>query len=236
MNTRRWQFWAGLTAFSLVLAALVGGTIWLYQLVTDEQEVPLAHLVLQGDRELTRTEDIRAALLAEQTGSFFTADVDELRRRVEALPWIYSVSVRKEWPQRLRVYVVEQEPAAIWNEERLVNTQGQLFTAPLAEAPAALPRLRGPEGSKEEVLHQYHRVRSLLELAAMEVAQLELTERFAVTLWLRNGIELRLGREARLQRVQRFIELYPVIKEAEERAVAYVDLRYDTGIAVGWAE
>jgi len=88
----------------------------------------------------------------------------------------------------------------------------------------------------DEVVHQYRRLSQLLALDGFYVTRLELSERFAVRLWLDNDIELRLGREARLERIQRFIELYPVIKRESEKQIAYVDLRYDTGVAVGWNE
>ena len=63
---------------------------------------------------------------------------------------------------------------------------------------------------------------------------------------------LNLGREERVKRVQRFMDIYPLIKTHLEQqakqhkkqknnsekelkqAVDYIDLRYDTGLAVGW--
>ena len=39
-------------------------------------------------------------------------------------------------------------------------------------------------------------------------------------------------------RLQRFIELYPVLEQqgqAENKRVSYVDLRYDSGASVGWS-
>ena len=59
---------------------------------------------------------------------------------------------------------------------------------------------------------------------------------------------LNLGREERVKRVQRFMDVYPLIKTHLEdqfkkqnnhkkqlkQAVDYIDLRYDTGLAVGW--
>ena len=33
----------------------------------------------------------------------------------------------------------------------------------------------------------------------------------------------------------RFIELYPILQQQTDKRVDYVDLRYDSGGAVGWA-
>jgi cell division septal protein FtsQ len=56
-----------------------------------------------------------------------------------------------------------------------------------------------------------------------------------VTLNYSNGIELKLGREDTLKRVQRFIDLYPSISKHKAEAIEQVDLRYDTGLAVRFA-
>ncbi|HEX5793936.1 MAG TPA: cell division protein FtsQ/DivIB, partial [Rheinheimera sp.] len=58
---------------------------------------------------------------------------------------------------------------------------------------------------------------------------------FSWQLSLSNGVALKLGREDTLKRVQRFIELYPVISKHKAEAVTEVDLRYDTGIAVRYS-
>lgn len=263
----RWGFWAGVLMFAVIVSSLFWGSWRLLDLLEDENQTPVEAMVLQGELQYTSANDVREALLSGEIGSFFTADVDVLRARVEALPWVYSVSVRKEWPARLRIYIVEQEAAALWftkgevseiktTEEKgsaaenavdgiantqgrtrqLLNVQGDIFTAPVSGLEQELPELHGPEHAVDEVVHQYRRLSQLLALDGFYVTRLELSERFAVRLWLDNDIELRLGREARLERIQRFIELYPVIKRESEKQIAYVDLRYDTGVAVGWNE
>lgn len=202
----------------------------------DEKQVPLDAIVVQGDLQYTDREAVRAALTTDEVGSFFAADVKTLRERVEALPWIYQAAVRKEWPGRLRIYVVEQQPMAIWNNEALLNEHGEIFTAEVNLVEEYLPHLRGPQEHVAELIRQYQRVGELLEMNGFAVEELTLTDRFSVSVMLENGISLHLGREARLQRVQRFVDMFPMLSTQDERQIDYVDLRYDTGVAVGWHE
>lgn len=74
---------------------------------------------------------------------------------------------------------------------------------------------------------------ALLATTNMDIAELSLSERFAWQVQLKNGIELNLGRQEFIDRLQRFIDVYPLLTQ-QEKAVKYVDLRYDTGVAVGW--
>ena len=67
----------------------------------------------------------------------------------------------------------------------------------------------------------------------MNIEELSLSERFAWQVQLENGIELNLGRKEFIDRLQRFIDVYPLLAQ-QEKTVKYIDLRYDTGVAVGW--
>ncbi len=57
-------------------------------------------------------------------------------------------------------------------------------------------------------------------------------------LTLNNDIKLNLGRGDTMKRLARFVELYPVLQQQAQtdgKRISYVDLRYDSGAAVGWA-
>ena len=112
----------------------------------------------------------------------------------------------------------------------------------------ALPQFFGPEGSELLALENYGNLNGLLEYSELAIEELVLSERFSWQLTLNDGVMLNLGREERVERIQRFMDVYPLIKlhlkqEAQEKnnnkkqpkqAVDYIDLRYDTGLAVGW--
>jgi cell division protein FtsQ len=73
----------------------------------------------------------------------------------------------------------------------------------------------------------------LLNISGQKIALLSLSERFAWQVKLHNQVLLKLGRQEYINRLQRYIDVYPLLLQ-EEKSVAYVDLRYDTGLAVGW--
>ncbi|RUO80077.1 cell division protein DivIVA [Idiomarina tyrosinivorans] len=231
----RWGFWLSFAFFvAIILTALIGG--WqLYQALLDERQAPLDQLSVQGELRYVQPEQVRAALNRGTIGSFFSADVNALRQRVEQLPWVATASLRKVWPDRLSVYVVEQQPVAHWNHDRLLNEQGQVFKAAVTKD-HALPSLYGPEDAVAETLQRYRELQSLLSINGFAIDALRLSPRFAVNIVLTNGIELRLGREAAGERVKRFIDVYETIKKQSDKAIDYVDCRYDTGVAVSWRD
>ncbi len=233
------NFWSGVVVLCLTIAGALVGIYQLNEVLTDEQQVPLAELSVQGELHYTASEEVRQALTAEPLGSFFTADVDDLRRRVEQLPWMQKVSIRKVWPDKLSVYVTEHKPVAMWNGDRLINQHQEVFRADITRADSSLPQLFGPENAVKETWKEFNRVQQMLEVNGFQIRALRLTERFAVNVVLAQGIEIKLGREATLERIKRFIDVFPSIVEHEKsknNEIDTVDLRYDTGAAVAWRE
>ena len=62
---------------------------------------------------------------------FFGFDAHAAKARVQSLPWVEHVVVRRLWPDRVVVQIVEKKPYALWQEEgelRLVDRGGEVIT------------------------------------------------------------------------------------------------------------
>jgi cell division protein FtsQ len=227
----------GLAFFICLLVLLVFGLLKLNAFLEDEQQAPVQDIVVSGDRIFIDDQKIQNLIKQSQPGSFFELDVNQTHQTVEAMPWVYRASVRKRWPNGLEIFVVEQQPAAIWNGDMLLNQFGDAFDAQISSADLntkiTLPNLYGPGGSEQTALQGYRNMQSLLDTTNLYIVEMFLSERFAWNVQLNNGIKLNLGRTEFIDRLQRFVDLLPLISQ-QDRQVDYVDLRYDTGLAVGW--
>ncbi|MCQ1057192.1 cell division protein FtsQ/DivIB [Photobacterium sp. DNB23_23_1] len=217
---------------------VIGFVAWLFSAainwMTDANRLPLSQLVIQGELHYLTPGDVREGIMhLEQLGSFMTQDVDDIQHALEAMPWVARAAVRKQWPDTLKVFIGEQDPAASWNGHNLVNQDGEVFEASPDQAGQLLVGLAGPEGTSLEVLSALHEMQPRLQHAGFEIATLALNERRAWRVWLTNGVRLELGRKERMERIERFIALSPQL-EQQGQAIEYIDLRYDTGAAVGW--
>ena len=200
---------------------------------------PLRQLALEGElRHLTR-DQLEYAGMTSGSGTFFSVDLDAVRRAFEALPWVRRAEVRRLWPDRLQVAIEEHVALARWGVDakpsRLVNIQGEVFEGELADA-ARLPQFAGPTGSAQEVTRRYAALRQALSPLALEPRQVLLSPRYAWQLRLSNGLTLELGRdqlkEPVLERLARFVAFYPQTLGSLGRRLDYVDLRYPNGFAL----
>lgn len=213
---------AGIVAGMAVLGACFGALYWL--LLPDH--FPLTRVELKGALEKTTTAELQGAL-PRAAGNFFAADLPEIRARVERLPWVRRVAVRRVWPGRLEISIEEHVALARWNDDALVNTHGERF---LGKPQEALPLFIGPVGSQAEVARRYARFGAIVAPLGTKIERVTLSPRQAWQLRLANGLHVALGRDADLAeaRLRRFVEVYPGVKSKNE----YVDLRYPNGFAV----
>jgi cell division protein FtsQ len=195
---------------------------------------PVHSVRLSAAPQRVEASGVLQTVRSEIQGNFFTADIGRLRQSLEKLPWVRSVSIRREFPHRLVVELEEHQALARWNNSALVNRQGEVF---VADSDEVLPAFVGQEGTSQEVAQSYARFSQLLAVLNLQAAQLALSPRHAWQLRLSNGMVLELGRENMQQRLERFVSVYPYIggggQDATGRNVArYVDLRYRNGFAV----
>ena len=237
-------FFLGLTFFIVVLLSLGLLSWWLTQHVIGQESAPVTSVVISGEMPYSKRSDIMTAIDTVDLGNFFQVDVNEVQTKLLYLPWVSSVAVRKKWPNELKIYVVDQNPVALWNGGFLLNQAGDVFQADIERIKHYLPSFFGPEGTELLALKNYRDLNALLAFNSLKIDELILSERFSWQLTLNDGVTLNLGREERVKRVQRFMDQYPRIKaelkvkkireKYKNQAVDYIDLRYDTGLAVGW--
>lgn len=230
---------AGMLFLLMVIGTMLAGGFVVLKWMNDASRLPLSKLVVTGQTHYTRNDDIRQAILSlGEPGTFMSQDVDIIQQQIERLPWIQQVSVRKQWPDELKIHLVEYVPVARWNDVHMVDAEGKSFSVPVShQGKETLPMLYGPEGSETEVLAGYHQMRDLLAASKFTLKAASMTARRSWQLVLDDDTRLELGRTEDMKRLKRFIDLYPTLQQqgqAENKRISYVDLRYDSGAAVGW--
>ena len=218
-----------------VLAALIVIGAGAYELVRSPA-FPLKVIRIEGDLARVERGQIVEALQGRLHGSFFSSDLDLVRERFESVPWVRRAAVRRAWPDRLEVLLEEHVELARWGrreDQRLVNAQGELFTA---KTDSDLPVFAGPEGSAADVARGHAHFTRLLGPLGLRPIQVILSERRSWQLKLDSGLVLQLGRDLPKdgvnERLSRFVEAYPRALGQMKRRLDYVDLRYPNGFVL----
>ena len=227
----------------VALACIASGAWWLSQrpmfTLRAVRVESMYGMDLQHVNELT----VRNGVLGKIKGNFFTSDLEQVRTTFEAVPWVRRASVRREWPNQLIVGVEEHEALGTWGEDgRLLSVKGDVFTANLAEADDdhPLPAFDGPPGSEKEVLARFAELRGWFAQVSLVPESISLSNRYAWTVRLDNGMSVELGREQDRNtlkgRVQRLVGIYPqLVARLQEGRIDTIDMRYPNGLALSSA-
>ena len=219
----------------LALALLAAGALGSQKLLFD-QHWPLKWIEVLGEFERVSAEQVRATAAPMLVAGFFGVDLPRVRSTIEALPWVRVAEVRKRWPDRIQISIIEHEPTARWGEDQLVSKLGEVFIAQSGVRIEGLPILNGPVGAAAAMIEFYAQLQDRLLGTGLDVHELYLSDRGAWRARLNGGLEIELGRHEPLRRLSRLVSALDELHLDPARKLSRVDLRYTNGFAIDWQE
>lgn len=95
-------------------------------------------------------DEVRAALGIRVNDYLFGADMRQAQVNVQRLSWVDDAMVRRLWPNRIVVHIIERQPVALWQQDghvRVVDSEGLIIEAASANDFANLPLVVGPNAA-----------------------------------------------------------------------------------------
>ncbi len=223
-----WRY-AGYGAAALAVLGLGGAAaLWAFN-------QPIQTVAVEGRFQRVTPGDVERVVKAAVHGEgLLSVNLADVRRAIHTLPWVDAVSVERAWPRGLTVLVVEQTAAARWGERGLLNTRGELFDSDERHIPPELAQLEGPQGKEGTVAQRYLAAEGRLLQAGVRLTAMRLDARGAWEFDLANGVTVRLGRRQVDERFERFMTTALKLVTQRPEDIAYIDMRYTNGFAVGW--
>ncbi len=216
------------------LFILIGGLSLLIVWTRISDRFPLKILEIKNEISRVQPSEITDLLALDMKKGFFGIDVEEVQKRVSELPWVEQAYVKRVWPDRLSVGILEKTPQAFWNTEGVLSTTGKVFFPnTLHGISSLLPHFWGPIERVKEIQQQYFVLLEMLGPIGLNIAELFLSEDGECRVVLDNGITVMLGKNALNERLARFVLVYQNLKTKKDD-IAYLDLRYTNGISIGW--
>ena len=230
---------------TLVIGLLLTGLVGIagYEVVTKEHirslpiknaSLPIKYVRTEGVFQYLSKNEVKTVLQPLVMSGFFDADMQAIHTAVSTLPWVDTVTVKRIWPDAIDIKLREKKPYARWGKNSLITERGVIFTPKNIEQFQNLTVVTGPELQQVKVLEIMKGIKTALADQSMELAEFSINDRWAWKIKLANGMEILLGRNEQLKKLQRFLKTVTVLKQERIEQIAIVDLRYPNGYAVSW--
>ena len=193
---------------------------------------PISKVKMDKQWQQVTEQEIAQMITGYMGAGFFNFDVIGVKETLEKHAWIREASIQRIWPDSLLLRITEQVAIALWDEDKLLNQYGEIIQPANARELNGLPILSGPIDSQIEVMEQFQLMSQLLFSSGLRLSGLTLSRRGSWYLTLNDSMQVAVGREQVIERLQRFIEFYEAQPAAQTAEFSSVDLRYNNGIAV----
>lgn len=184
---------------------------------------------------------VRDAIADLVAPGFLLVDLEAVRQRVLALPHVADARVRRVYPGRLEIDIVERQVVARLGDGSLLTEDGgEIPAETLIEEPDVPVIVAASPEERAALLAFQAWAQAELAGIGLEIARLELGPAGGLDLTLSDQVQVRVGsggEAAWKPRWQRFVLSYEDLRmRAGARPIASVDLRYTNGMAVGWIQ
>ncbi|MGB1360599.1 MAG: cell division protein FtsQ/DivIB [Alphaproteobacteria bacterium] len=127
-------------------------------------------VILYGRKNSYKDEILKQTNI-EYGQSIFSIDVNEIKQNIEKISWIKSVSVERQFPNRINIKIKERKPIAIWQLNKkhyIIDKNGTVITDKDIEKFSYLKTVVGKDANKKAV--------SFLKLIASDPAMSQIVE------------------------------------------------------------
>jgi cell division protein FtsQ len=213
----------------------VGAWIFLKNFERHTVLFPIRQVRVEGVYWLVPQPSLEKMITPYLHPGYFFVNLFSLRHALQKLnPWIESVAISRQWPDKIVVVLQQKVALATFNQNQLITTAGEIFSPPIDSFPPDLPKLFGPREQAQEILKNYQIFTSMADSVNLVVLRVTLLKQGYWHVELNNKIVVMLGENDILDKFKRFCTVYQQVFVPQHREPSYVDMRYSHGMAVNW--
>ncbi|WND01597.1 FtsQ-type POTRA domain-containing protein [Temperatibacter marinus] len=197
---------------------------------TRDMGLVLENVAITGHHKTTRSQ-IQSVLDIDQGMPLVSMDLGAIRKRIEELPWVEQVALKRRYPNTLDIQIQERIPMALWQSEgvvSLVDEAGFILTRKNLESYTDLLLIVG-ENAHRNIAEISKIIESQAHLSSFVRSAVHVGNR-RWDIHFMNGMRLRLpettDQQEALSAMAHFAELqksYDVLS----REISVIDLRSD---------
>lgn len=233
----RFYFFKRLMQVVIVLAG-IAGIISAAAYFKNSDTLSIRSVEVLGDLTHLTRDDVIVLSEISKGDKLFSLNLSDVQKNIRRHPWIKQVRVRREFPDKIQIYVTERQPKAVLmsGEAYLVDQKGDVFKKTDGDSVDHLPIVTGFDVGEMQKYPLISR-RSLDEVLSFldfvvaqeffqneQISEVHYDRVFGYTVFTRDtGLEIYYGRDD-YQEKHRKLERFRLSPQYEQSAFIRLDL------------
>lgn len=193
---------------------------------------PITVINIEGDLKRVSKKSLESVVSDLKDQGFLIVNQSKYKDKLEAIDWVKSVKINKQWPNTINLFVVEDDVIGLWNQTLLLNSSGELYALDQRVVPDELIQFFGPEDRENEVYNRYKLYNDELATRGILIEEIELDLRGSWEITIRPSIKIKLGEDNVEERFERFLTIWDQSLLENFELISYIDLRYSEGFVI----
>ena len=189
-----------------------------------------------------KPKELKKLVIMELNGTALTTDLGPIYKSVLSHPWIKEATVRRIWPNKILVNLVEHNIIGVWSDGRFVTQAGKLLQFDKLQSESInkekncfLLKLDGPNETVTAVLDRASMISKKASKVGLQTTGVQLTSQYDWRVFFSNGMKMELGGEnletPLEKRLDNFFNSIAWVRKKIKKDLISVDLRYAQGFA-----
>ena len=189
-----------------------------------------------------KPKELKKLVIMELNGTALTTDLGPIYKSVLSHPWIKEATVRRIWPNKILVNLVEHNIIGVWSDGRFVTQAGKLLQFDKRQSESInkekncfLLKLDGPNETVTAVLDKARMISKKAIKVGLQTTGVQLTNQYDWRVFFSNGMKMELGGEnletPLEKRLDNFFNSIAWVRKKIKKDLISVDLRYAQGFA-----
>ncbi len=189
-----------------------------------------------------KPKELKKLVIMELNGTALTTDLGPIYKSVLSHPWIKEATVRRIWPNKILVNLVEHNIIGVWSDGRFVTQAGKLLQFDKLQSESInkekncfLLKLDGPNETVTAVLDRARMISKKAIKVGLQTTGVQLTNQYDWRVFFSNGMKMELGGEnletPLEKRLDNFFNSIAWVRKKIKKDLISVDLRYAQGFA-----
>ena len=219
--------------FLLFLLIFIIGILYIYN--DSKIHFPIHNVHISGIKNANKENINEYAEKYLKNKSFFLLNMSELKKELEKIEWVDSVSIRRDYPRVVILSIKEHKPLVIWNNKSYINNNGEIFF--VKDVSKNLPRLNS-KNNRSQALFKYfsffsdNLLKNKINDKIVEISENNIR---SLSVLLSSGITIRFGSKNINDKMKIFFKSYKkILNTSDLKKIRYIDMRYSNGFSIGW--